>query len=90
MTEPEIIDHVAKAIRISVCNRSKIGRPWEALSEEIRKQWRDDAAAAIRAYRETQTWSTEDTTNALLINLWTIIAIGCLIGDAGVLIFSLR
>ena len=54
MTESEIIDHVAKAIRNQCANRLGSGVPFEKLPAHVFKTWRAEAEAAIRAYRETQ------------------------------------
>jgi hypothetical protein len=54
MTESEIIDHVAKAIRNCSVNIDGRGKPFETLPAHILKSWRAEAEAAIKAYRETQ------------------------------------
>lgn len=54
MTDSEILDHVASAIRNAAFNRSGKGKLWKDLPEHVRVTWRNDARAAIQAYRETQ------------------------------------
>lgn len=54
MTDSEILDHVAQAIRNAAFNSNGKGKLWHNLPEHVRVTWRRDAAAAIKAYREAQ------------------------------------
>jgi hypothetical protein len=50
-TEEEIIEAVAMAIRSTVADRSRWGKPWEKLPERLRADYREEAVAAIAAHR---------------------------------------
>jgi len=49
MTQTEMIERAAEALRTVVANRIGRGRAWEDLQERLRQEYRAEAAAALRA-----------------------------------------
>jgi hypothetical protein len=45
----QMIEEAARALQLRVSNRSRLGRTWEQIPESIRKQFRAEAKAALRA-----------------------------------------
>jgi hypothetical protein len=49
MTQSEMIEAAAEAIRNVCANRSGRGRAWQDLPEKLRESYRAEAIAALRA-----------------------------------------
>lgn len=46
-----VVEVVAMAIRATVSDRSRWGLPWEKLPHRLRAEYREEARAAIAAYK---------------------------------------
>jgi hypothetical protein len=46
------VEAVAMAIRQTCCDRLRWGKPWEHLPQRVREDYRNEARAAIEAYRK--------------------------------------
>jgi hypothetical protein len=49
---PAMIERAARAIRETFGNRSKRGKPWEALPKRVQDDYRNEAKAALEAALE--------------------------------------
>jgi|SRR6516162_4005150 hypothetical protein len=52
MTDADIIEVMAQAVREVVGNKSGRGRPWSELPWALRQSYRDEASAALKAARD--------------------------------------